>query len=80
MILENIATSANIDVRKILVKTLSEYGNLSLASIPSVICDECEIFNKKTNKIIMTGFGVGLSWGSIATTLHDCLVLPIILY
>ena len=80
MILENIATSANIDVKKVLVKTLSEYGNLSLASIPSVICDEYEIFNKKTNKIIMTGFGVGLSWGSIATTLHDTLVLPIILY
>lgn len=80
MILENIAASANIDVNKVLRRTLSEYGNLSCASIPSVICDEYEKFNNKNINIILSGFGVGLSWGSIAITLAKPLVLPIIKY
>ena len=80
MILENIATSANIDVNKVLRKTLSKYGNLSCASIPSVICDEHTKFNNKQNNVVLSGFGVGLSWGSAALTLDKPLVLPIIYY
>ena len=80
MILENIATSANIDVNKVLRKTLSKYGNLSCASIPSVICDEHQKFNNKQNNVVLSGFGVGLSWGSAALTLDKPLVLPIIYY
>ena len=48
MILENIAFNANIDVNKVLRETLSKYGNLSCASIPSVLCDEYEKFDNKT--------------------------------
>ncbi len=80
MILENIATSANIDVNKVLRQTLSKYGNLSCASIPSVICDEHTKFNNKQNNVVLSGFGVGLSWGSAALTLDKPLVLPIIYY
>lgn len=80
MILENIATSANIDVNKVLRETLSKVGNLSCASIPSVLCDEFEKFNNKKNKVIMSGFGVGLSWGSAAIKFDNTKVLPIIYY
>ena len=80
MILENIATSASIDVNKVLRETLSKLGNLSCASIPSVICDEYEKFNQKEVNIVLSGFGIGLSWGSVALTLNKPKVLPIIYY
>ena len=80
MILQNIATGAKINIDKVLRETLSKIGNLSSASIPSVICDEHEKFNKKENNIVMSGFGVGLSWGCVALTLNKPLVLPIIYY
>lgn len=80
MILENIAISAKISVNKILRNTLSRYGNLSCASIPSVICDEYELFNNKTTNIILSGFGIGLSWASASLKLINPVVLPIIYY
>lgn len=80
MILENIAAGANINVDKVLRETITKYGNLSSASVASVICDEYEKFNNKKNRVIMSGFGVGLSWGSVALTLSNPLVLPIIYY
>lgn len=80
MILENIAASANIDVNKVLRNTLSEYGNLSCASIPSVICDEYKKFDRRKNNVVLSGFGVGLSWGSVAMELDGPVVLPIVYY
>lgn len=80
MILENIAASADIDVDKVLRQTLSKLGNLSSASIPSVICDEYQKFNQKQTNVVLSGFGVGLSWGSAALTLKKPLILPIIYY
>lgn len=80
MILQNIAASAKIDTNKVLKETLTKIGNLSSASVASVICDEHEIFNKSKKKIVMNAFGVGLSWGSAVITLDNPLVLPIILY
>lgn len=80
MILENIAVSASINSDKVLKETLSEYGNLSSASVASVICDEYEKFNMQENLLLLNAFGVGLSWGSALITLKNTLCLPIILY
>lgn len=80
MILETIAMSAKINVDKVLRATLSEYGNFSAASIPSVLCDEWEKFNKKSMKVVFSGFGVGLSWGSCAVILDKPMILPICYY
>lgn len=80
MIMQNLAVSAGVNIDKVLVDTLSEYGNLSCASIPSVICDEFEKFNNKTTNVILSGFGIGLSWGSVLFKLDKPNVLPIILY
>jgi 3-oxoacyl-[acyl-carrier-protein] synthase-3 len=45
---------------------VKNYGNTGPASIPLLLSDVCtsDIFDLK--KTIMSGFGVGLSWGSIA--------------
>lgn len=80
MILETIAMSAKINVEKVLRSTLSKYGNLSSASIPSVLCDEWEKFNRKKTQIVLSGFGVGLSWGSCAVMLDKPQIFPICYY
>lgn len=47
------------------------YGNTGPATIPLLLCDICT--EKKTNleHVVMSGFGVGLSWGSIAASFVD---------
>lgn len=44
---------------------LNKYGNTSAASIPIALCEAIEAGRVKTNdKIVMVGFGGGLSWGA----------------
>lgn len=48
------------------------YGNTGPASIPLLLSDICSRqHNYDLSKVIMSGFGVGLSWGSIATDLSN---------
>lgn len=45
--------------------TLMKYGNTSSASIPITICDHYTNVGKASKQLVLlTGFGVGLSWGS----------------
>jgi len=69
-ILENIARQLGIDVAKIPMETLSEYGNQCGASIPCAISDMLldEVTTKKV-KMLVSGFGVGLSWASAIISL-----------
>lgn len=62
-IIENIAIQLGIEPSSIPTSTLSEYGNQCGASIPCVISDVLsEKFSKGNNKVLLSGFGVGLSW------------------
>jgi len=45
------------------------YGNTGPASIPLLLCDKFSTDNLSLEKVIFSGFGVGLSWGSIACNL-----------
>ena len=47
--------------------SLQKYGNTSCATIPVTMVSELqqELSNQKL-KLILSGFGVGLSWGSVA--------------
>lgn len=51
--------------------SVKEYGNTGPSSIPLTLCDQ--FYEKKTNleKVILCGFGVGLSWGTIGINLND---------
>lgn len=67
-IIESVAKRLGADINKFPVN-LSEYGNTSSASIP-ILLDE---LNKKGQlkdgeKLVLAGFGAGLSWGSILLT------------
>jgi len=62
-ILDTAAKKINIDKSKFF-KNLDKYGNTSAASIP-IALDEAKANFKAGDKIIMVGFGGGLTWGSI---------------
>lgn len=55
--------------------TLMKYGNTSSASIPITICDHYTNATHTCNQLtLLTGFGVGLSWGSALVQLDKDLV------
>ena len=54
--------------------SIVDYGNTSSASIPLTLCSQT--LNKK-NKVLMAGFGVGLSWGAVYADLSDTLLLDV---
>lgn len=50
---------------------VTNYGNTGPATIPLLFSDVCSAQEYNLDKVIMSGFGVGLSWGSIATNLSQ---------
>lgn len=59
--------------------SLHQYGNTSSASIPITILSELEeIISEGSTTLLLSGFGVGLSWGSVILTLNNIVCLPII--
>ena len=77
-ILQTIAKKFKIEKSKLPV-SLDRYGNTSAAAIPLLLCDAYG--HNKTNKelrILMCGFGVGLSWGVCSATIDTKNILPVI--
>lgn len=72
-IIQNIAIRLGIkDKSKVLTETLSKYGNLAVASIPSTINDQLsKITDSKRLTVCLSGFGVGLAYGSVILTLDN---------
>jgi 3-oxoacyl-[acyl-carrier-protein] synthase III len=75
-IITNIAKRLNLPLEKAPCETVSKYGNQSSASIPSTINDSLDV-QASTDKIqlILSGFGVGLSWASAVVTI-DTIYCP----
>ena len=59
--------------------SMSHFGNTSSASIPLTIVTQLKdkIKNKKT-KFMCCGFGVGLSWGTVAFTTEDFIISDLV--
>lgn len=62
-IIEAVAGRTNINPDKVLVN-IQHYGNTSAASIPLCL-DEFKNKLKKGDKIMMTAFGAGFTWGAL---------------
>ena len=60
--LEFMRKSLKIEKEKFLY-SLSEYGNTSSASLPVTLCHN-KLSVQDLSKVILTGFGVGYSWGT----------------
>jgi len=69
-IMQNIADKVGFPPEKVPIETFSKYGNLAGASIPSVICDALAAeVQSSQQQLLLSGFGVGLSWASAILTL-----------
>lgn len=62
-IIEAVADRAGIDREKVLVN-IEHYGNTSAASVP-LCMDEYRDRLKKGDRIILTAFGAGFTWGAM---------------
>ena len=62
-IIEAVAGRTKIDDRKVLVD-IQSYGNTSAASIPLCL-DDYKYRLKKGDKILLTAFGAGFTWGAM---------------
>ena len=69
------------DKQKVPVETLAKYGNLAVASVPSVLND---VLNDKLPDtkmtVLLSGFGVGLAYGSVILTLDHIYAPSIFIY
>ena len=64
-IIEAVSKKLEIDINKFYMN-IENYGNTSSASIPIALAEMNSLgLLKKGDKIIIAGFGAGLTWGSI---------------
>ena len=66
-VLKNVAQATGFSMKKVPI-SIDRYGNTSSTSIPLTLCDYF-MSNPDTRKkkVLMAGFGVGLSWGTLMT-------------
>lgn len=60
--------------------SLDRFGNTSSASIPLTIVSELKSKYPEREKVILSGFGAGLSWGSVLLNLKKCQISDLIEY
>ena len=72
-IIENIVRRLGVsDMARVPTQTLGKIGNLAVASIPSAICDVlCEVVSGETKRVLLSGFGVGLSFATAVVELGN---------
>ena len=71
-IIKNIAKRLKLPMNKVPCETVSKYGNQSSASIPCTINDALnEELSGCNKRVILSGFGVGLSWASAIVDLEN---------
>ena len=60
--------------------SLKHFGNTSSASIPLTIVSQMKDGYPQRNRTILSGFGAGLSWGSVMLDLSKCAISELIEY
>lgn len=64
-IIRMIGAATGFPADKVPDSTVEKFGNQTIASVPCVLCDVLrEKMGKQTLKLLLSGFGVGLSWAS----------------
>jgi 3-oxoacyl-[acyl-carrier-protein] synthase-3 len=76
---ETIRKKLKIDATKT-PYSLKEYGNTSSASIPITMVTQCAEAAKQPKRWLLSGFGVGLSWGSCLLDTEQITCPPVVLY
>lgn len=78
LIIDTIRKKLKVDAEKV-PYSLTEFGNTSSASIPLTICHQLKE-NVSHKKMLLSGFGVGLSWGACLLNTKDIICLDPIEY
>lgn len=60
--------------------SIKKFGNTSSASIPLTIVTELKHGYPERKNVILSGFGAGLSWGSVLLDLTECKISELIEY
>ena len=58
--------------------TIQKYGNTSSVSIPLTIVSELKDKLKSPKKVLLNGFGVGLTWGTCLLNFDQCFISEIV--
>jgi 3-oxoacyl-[acyl-carrier-protein] synthase-3 len=58
--------------------TIEKFGNTSSVSIPLTIISELKNKLNANKKLLLCGFGVGLSWGTAAINMNNCFISDIV--
>jgi 3-oxoacyl-[acyl-carrier-protein] synthase-3 len=58
--------------------TIEKYGNTSSVSIPLTIVSELRGKLSGHKRLLLSGFGVGLTWGTALIDLEDCYITEIV--
>lgn len=75
---ESVRKKLKIDAQKT-PYSLKKYGNTSSASIPMTLVTELKsALENNSNTLLLSGFGVGLSWGSAILPVANITVSPLI--
>ena len=72
-----LAKKLKIDTGK-MPSTISKYGNTSSVSVPLTIVSELQGKNRSRLSLLLSAFGVGLSWGTAFVDLVDCVLCDIV--
>lgn len=59
---------------------IQKYGNTSSTSVALTIVSELESKLKNGDRVVMCGFGAGLSWGTARIVFNNCKISPVIEY
>ena len=60
------------------IYSLHKFGNTASFSIPLTIVSELKHQLNGTKKLLMSGFGIGLSWGTVVTEVDNCVVCDLV--
>lgn len=78
MMLRRLGQKLGLDEKQLII-SMGEVGNTSSASIPLALCmGLSKQLLTKSNKLVVSGFGVGWSWGSAALSLDKLKVCELI--
>lgn len=58
--------------------TIDKYGNTSSVSIPLTVVSELKGLLNTNKRLLFSGFGVGLSWGTAIVSVDNCFISEII--
>jgi len=80
-IIQNIVRKLKIPIEKVPYDVFEKYGNQSSASIPVTICEDLStLLINNSFKVVLAGFGAGLSWAACTLILGPTLCFPVLIH